>query len=46
MPLPIFASPNATMQPWKTLDRTPESSSKLRGTSSLLVAVRGTLVKT
>jgi hypothetical protein len=40
MPLPIFASPITTMQPWKTLDRTPKSSSKLRGTSSLLVAVR------
>jgi len=39
MPLIIFASPNATMQPCKTLDRTPESISKLRGTSSLLVAV-------
>jgi hypothetical protein len=40
MPPPIFSSPIATMQPWKSFDRTPESSSRLRGTSSLLVAVR------
>jgi hypothetical protein len=40
MPPPIFASPIATIQPGKSLDKTPESSSKLKGTSSLLVAVR------
>jgi hypothetical protein len=28
------------MNPWKTLDRTPKSSSKLRGTSNLLATVR------
>jgi hypothetical protein len=40
MPPPIFSSPIATMQPWKSFDGTPESSSILRGTSSLLVVVR------
>jgi hypothetical protein len=28
------------MQPWKPVDGTPTSSSKIKGTSSLLVAVR------
>jgi hypothetical protein len=28
------------MQPWKSLDGTPESSSRLRGTSSLLTSIR------
>jgi hypothetical protein len=40
MALPIFASPIATIQPWKTLDRTPNFSSKLRGTSILLDVVK------
>jgi hypothetical protein len=40
MPPPIFSSPIATIQPWKTLMEHQSSSSKLRGTSSLLVAVR------
>jgi hypothetical protein len=31
MPPPIFASPIATIQPWKSSDRTPESSSKFKG---------------
>jgi len=35
----IFESPMTTMKPWNTLDATPESSSKLKGTSSLLVTL-------
>jgi hypothetical protein len=37
---PIFTSPIATIQPWKTLDGTPNFSSKLRGTSILLDVVK------
>jgi hypothetical protein len=40
IPPPIFASLIAFMKPWKTLDDTPESSSKLKGASSLLTNVR------
>jgi hypothetical protein len=40
MPPPIFSSLIAIMQPLKSLDGTPESSLRLRGTSSLLAAVR------
>jgi hypothetical protein len=36
---PIFASPFTTIKPWKILDDTPESISKLKGTSSLLLVV-------
>jgi hypothetical protein len=36
----IFASPIVIFQPWKSFDRTPESSSKLKGTSSFLATVR------
>jgi hypothetical protein len=39
IPQPIFSIPITTMQLWKTLDETQESSSKLRGTSILLAAV-------
>jgi hypothetical protein len=39
-PPPIFVSPIASIQTGKNLDKTPESSSKIKGTSSLLVAVR------
>jgi hypothetical protein len=40
MPPPIFLSPIATIQPGRNPNGTPESSLKLKGTSSLLVAVR------
>jgi hypothetical protein len=40
MPPPIFYILIATMQPWKSLDGTLESSSRLRGTLSLLFVVR------
>jgi hypothetical protein len=40
MPSPIFVSPIASINPRKSLDKTPESSSKLRGKSSLLAAIR------
>jgi hypothetical protein len=40
MLMPIFAIPITTMQPMKTLDGTLDSSSKLRGTSSLLAALK------
>jgi hypothetical protein len=37
---PIFVSPIATMHPLKSLNGTSKSSSRLRGTSSLLTVVR------
>jgi hypothetical protein len=40
MPPLIIAIPITTMKPWKTSDDTPESNSKLKGTSSLRVVVR------
>jgi hypothetical protein len=40
MPPPIFSTLVSTVQPWKSSDKTPESSLRLKGTSSLLVAVR------
>jgi hypothetical protein len=40
MPPSIFASLTATVKPWKIFDRTPESSLKLKGTSSFIAAVR------
>jgi hypothetical protein len=45
IPPPIFARLIATIQPKKSFDRTPESSSNLKGTSSLLVAVRSCVGK-
>jgi hypothetical protein len=40
MPPPLFSSPITTIQPLKTLEGRPESSSRLKGTSSLLAAIR------
>jgi hypothetical protein len=40
IPPPIFASLIATDQPWRNYDGTQESSSKFKGTSSLLIVVR------
>jgi hypothetical protein len=40
IPPPIFSIPIAMIYPWRSSDRTPESSSILRGTSSLLVAIK------
>jgi hypothetical protein len=40
MPPPIFTSPISIVQPQRNFDGTLESSSKLRGTSSLLDVVR------
>jgi hypothetical protein len=40
MSLPIFVSPLVAIQPGRNPNRTPESSSKLKGTSSLLVEIR------
>jgi hypothetical protein len=40
MQAPIFSNPVSTVQPWKSIDKTPESSLKLKGTSSLLFAIR------
>ena len=40
MPLPLFGSPITTIQPWKILEGRLESSSRLKGTSSLLVSIR------
>jgi len=40
MPPPLFVSPVATIQPLRTLERRPESSSRLKGTSSFLIAIR------
>jgi hypothetical protein len=37
---PIFLSPIAKIQPWKSFEGTPKSNSSLRGTSSLLVAAK------
>jgi hypothetical protein len=36
MPPPIFATPVSAVQPWKSCDKTPESSLRLKGTLSLL----------
>jgi hypothetical protein len=40
MPPPILATPVATVQPGRNFEKTPESSIRLKGTSSLLVATR------
>jgi hypothetical protein len=40
MPPPIFVSLLVVIQPGRNLDETPESRSKLKGTSILLVAIR------
>jgi hypothetical protein len=40
MPPPLFSSPIATIQPLRTLEGRPESSSRLKGTSSFLVSIR------
>jgi hypothetical protein len=40
MPPPLFSSPIATIQPLRSLEGRPESSSRLKGTSSLLAAIR------
>jgi hypothetical protein len=40
MPPPILATHVSTIQPWKSSDRTLESSLRIKGTSSLLVAAR------
>jgi hypothetical protein len=40
MPPPLFSSPITTIQPLKTLEDRPESSSRLKGMSSLLATIR------
>jgi hypothetical protein len=40
MAQPLFASPIATIQPLRSLEGRPKSSSRLKGASSLLVSIR------
>jgi hypothetical protein len=40
MPSPIFVTLVSTVQHWKISDKPPKSSLRLKGTSSLLVAIR------
>jgi hypothetical protein len=40
MPPPLFSSPISIIQPWKCLEGRLEYSSKLKGKSSLLPAIR------
>ena len=42
---PLFSNPIDTIWPWKSLDGTPESNSRLRGTMRLLIAIKNILEK-